>query len=199
MASVVKAPIDTLRCTEAMLRAVINELDKQELLEAETPGGKSKRRKHKRIALPNVTPVLLNVQRPGEGATSFLVAPRNMSSSGMSLLTGIFMHPGANCAVTLQSLNGEQIRIGAVIKRCRFVALRLHELGIRFNTDVDLAGFIVKPEDADTQWARVGAAPRATMAIKTGELMESLRNGAPKPEIEEIIRNLANQCRDWVA
>lgn len=182
-----------------MLRAVIDELEKQEAVEAGLPGTKRRVRKHRRVPYPTVTPVILDVQRPGEGITSFLVAPRNISSSGMSLLTGMFMHPGASCAVTLIGLDGTRIRIGAVIKRCRFVALRLHELGIRFNTDVDLTWFMAKPDDADSQWAKSSSTPRGAMAIKAGELMESLRGGAAKDRIEGIIRELFVQCRDWVA
>ncbi len=182
-----------------MLRAVIDELDRQEVLEAGAVGRKTKMRKHRRIPLPSVAPVVIEVQRPGEGVSSFLVAPRDMSSSGMSLLTGMFMHPGAACAVTLKGLDGTPVRIGAVIKRCRFVALRLHELGIRFNADVDLTRFIDNPGDADAQWAKSASTPQGAMAIKTGELMEALRSGAPKGHIEDIIRQLFIQCRDWVA
>lgn len=199
MPSTERKPIDTLRCTEAMLRAVIDELDRQESLDVRPPSGKAWTRRHKRIRYPSVAPMLLDVQRSGEGIVSYLVAPRDLSSSGMSLLTGMFIHPGTPCVVTLRSLNSEQLRIKAVIKRCRFVTLRLHELGIRFDSEVDLARFVVKPGDGDVQWVRSDESVKSKMAVRTGELMEALRNDAAKPKVEAIIRQLYIQCRDWDA
>lgn len=196
MPSAVRKPIDTLRCTEAMLRAVIDELDRQEAIEASS--GHARRRRHKRIAYPSVAPVLVEVQRPGEDVTSYLAAPRDISSSGMSLLIGMFLHPGAPCAVTLKTLHGEPIRIGSVIRRCRFVALKLHELGVRFNNELDINHYVAHAGIGDTKWAQSQSTPHAAMAIKTASLLEALRNGAPKLEIEELIRAVYVQCRDWV-
>jgi hypothetical protein len=178
-----------------MRRAVIDELDRQEAVEM---GPGQTRRRHRRIAYPSAAPVPLEVQRHGEGFAPFLAAPRDISSSGVSLLIGMFMHPGADCAVTLKTLEGEPVRLGAVIRRCRFVSLKLHELGVRFNKEIDLTRFVHKPEDGKVDWARALESPRAVIAIKASGLLEALRNGARKAEVQAAIKAMDAYCGAWV-
>jgi hypothetical protein len=179
-----------------MLRTVIDELDRQEAIDANS--NHRRRRRHRRIHYPSPAPVLLEVQRHGEGITSYLAAPRDISSSGISLLMGMFLHPGAPCAITLRTLDGRTVRVGSVIRRCRFVALKLHELGVRFNQEIDLGQFMEEPQDAEMDWAKNQTTPRAVMAIQTASLLEALRNNASKLEIEAAIRAIYVHCRDWL-
>ncbi len=70
-----------------------------------------------------------------------MVAPRNLSRTGVSLLHGKLIYPGTRCVVGLHSMDGQRVPIHGNIIWCRFVTGRVHEHGVKFTDQLDLKAF----------------------------------------------------------
>lgn len=137
---------DTLRLPDAAVRALLFRAQ----LEADGPAAAAGRRASTRYIPPKHHPVLLELERPGEGAVVFRAALRNVSQGGASVLVGLFIHPGTPCHLTLRTVDSENLCIAAAIRRCVHVTGRVHELGLKFTQPLDqrLLATIV-PDAAD--------------------------------------------------
>ncbi|MBI5863490.1 MAG: response regulator [Planctomycetes bacterium] len=72
-----------------------------------------------------------------------MIPTRNISRDGLSILTDHFVYPGTRCRVSLLSLHNHQHLVAAKVVRCRYLSgsTRLHEVGIRFDSPIDIALF----------------------------------------------------------
>ena len=115
-----------------------------EVLEIESPGASSgaNRRVDERFSAKSLGPVKIEVHCPPSLQT-LIVQPRDLSSSGASLLHLNFMHTGTTVVLILPRLDGLTHRCEGKVLRCRFVGGRVHELGVRFDKQIDPADFLV--------------------------------------------------------
>lgn len=67
---------------------------------------------------------------------------RNLSSGGLSLLHGGFMHKGAVCYVTLRGIDGKARTLHMQVVRCAHLHKNLHEVGLKFDATIDPREFI---------------------------------------------------------
>ncbi|MEM7229643.1 MAG: response regulator [Planctomycetota bacterium] len=65
--------------------------------------------------------------------SSFLVYGRNISSQGLSILHGGYVHPGTLCRIILPLVVGGGITVEGTIRHCRLVQDSCHEIGIEFD------------------------------------------------------------------
>ncbi len=89
------------------------------------------------------------------------VVSRNLSCSGLSFLNNGYLHVGTRCELQLITSENAWVDIRATVARCRLIAGRVHEVGLRFDQSVDdslfvsqtLAARILVVDDAEDQLA----------------------------------------------
>ncbi len=83
--------------------------------------------------------------QPGGSIVETRMACRNLSQQGIGLLHRAYVHIGTECLVTLpHPAKGDQDYRGRVV-RCLHVAGMVHEIGIRFESDIPLRD-IARPD-----------------------------------------------------
>ncbi len=87
----------------------------------------------------------LRLDHPGGTATTFRVACRNISCSGIGLLHRSFVHPGTRAHIRLPHQRKGFIDVPAIIVRCLHRAGVVHEIGMIFDKPIDMQEVI----DAD--------------------------------------------------
>lgn len=88
------------------------------------------------------TKVPLHVTHPGGSQASLILASRNISSSGISLLHSSFVHGGSSCEVQIPRAFGGALRVPGKVVRCRQLAGIVHEIGIVFDKPVSVREFV---------------------------------------------------------
>lgn len=125
---------NTLNLTAEQLGALMDELD-------EMSEGGSARRNHARLEFRKHA-IEVEVYQPSGGSVTFCVACRNLSRGGMSVVHSSYMHVGTKCRVKVHhKTEGEQWLRGEVAQ-CRHVTGRVHDVGIRFAKEIDVADYI---------------------------------------------------------
>ncbi len=147
--------LDILRMSDQDHDAIVSELDRSAVASA----GRDKRRS-KRLPYKNVKGLTLEVTHPGGSTVRFLVKPRNISRSGLSVLHGGFIHTNTPAVVPLRSLTGKPVLVSAKIVTCRHIRGRIHELGIAFEKPIELSQFVLdadmgEPGHDDEHWVPV--------------------------------------------
>lgn len=87
----------------------------------------------------------LTIKHPGGTEVNVRVAIRNISVGGISLLHSGYVHADSRCIVTLAALNGSEHALNARVAHCRHRGGVVHELGVAFDSPVELSEFL-KPE-----------------------------------------------------
>lgn len=132
-------PANTLRLEGAALTRM------QETLDANENSSQAKmmmvRREHRRWQFRS-SGTKVEVQHPDGQVVSIVLAARNLSAGGMSLLHSAFMHPGTKVTVHLRQHERGLVPLAAVVKRCRHVTGRLHEVGLKFEKPIDVTSFL---------------------------------------------------------
>lgn len=88
----------------------------------------------------------LKIRHPGGTETELIVAARNLSAQGMSLLHSSFVYPGSKCSIDLPRPRCGTICIQAKIAWCSHVRGVLHELGVVFDEIINVREFIERDE-----------------------------------------------------
>ena len=104
--------------------------------ERSVAGKSAEHRRHTRYEY-RAADIAMIVQHPGGGTGRFLVCTRNISSSGLSVIHGGYLHPGTECRLLLARADGSPMAISGEVMHCRHIGGHHHELGIRFLNEVD--------------------------------------------------------------
>lgn len=126
----------TLRIPQRELDAM---LDAAEQASAKRTG--SSKRQARRWKLRG-TGVVLTLQGHAGTQTHFLVAPRNLSSSGIGVVHGGFVHIGSRCVVSLRTKAGQTRSVEGRIVKCRLMRASLHDVGIAFTEPINPLDFV---------------------------------------------------------
>jgi DNA-binding response OmpR family regulator len=102
--------------------------------------------------------VVLTIQTQAGGHTHFLVAPRNLSSSGMGVIHGGFIHIGTRCIVSLRTRAGGSRSIPGKIVKCRLMRGNLHDIGVEFGSAINPMDFVAPGDDLAFNVERVDPA-----------------------------------------
>jgi hypothetical protein len=124
-------------------------LDDGELREVlqwvESAGGEGKGRHYRRSERVPLTirRALLQVERTDRpGVAAFIVAPIDLSDTGIGFLHGSFLYPGTRCAVSLKAEDGTLLTAAGKIVRCRMITGHVHDVGVRFETPQHISAFV---------------------------------------------------------
>lgn len=126
---------NSLGLNRAELDMLIDTLDREQ-----TSKG-SQRRESARIAFHEM-PLELIIIQPGGGQTNIRVASRNLSRSGMGFLHSAYLHVGTSIIVSLEHRQTGQVSIRAKVVRCRHVTRHIHEIGVKFDTIINLRDYV---------------------------------------------------------
>ena len=139
----------TLRMSPDEMSRVMSEMDRA----GATPPADVKRA-YRRWRLRGTVAVLSLFNDHGE-RSNFAVEPRDLSSTGMGMLHGTFLHPGTRCCVGLRRLDGSAASIRAEIVRCSLVKAGVYEVGLIFEDRVDPMSFVASDMEQTFQNERV--------------------------------------------
>jgi len=132
---------DTLRLKQGEAEAILNELHREP-----TAPLASSRRAARRWRLGYQKLVVTLVDRM-KTRTHHIAAPRTISVGGLGFLHGGFVHVGTPCSVTLRDLSGEARSIAGKVVRCSHITRNLHDIGVRFDHDINPADFIARGDE----------------------------------------------------
>ncbi len=134
--------MNTLRLPQADLEAILREEDTRGL-----PAAGESRRRSRRWSHMGVRGVLSVVQTNGTLA-HHVVATRNLSTGGIGLVHGGFLYPGTRCAVSLKTRAGESRSLEGTIVKCALMKGRLHDVGIRFDREINPLDYLDPRDEA---------------------------------------------------
>jgi len=129
-----KAAISGLNIDEAKLSSLLDLLDRKEALAPE-----SNRRTDERFLFRQT--VLVEVRRAEGSWSSFNMPTRNLSRTGICLLFPGYIHTGTKCRVQLMTTHNNWQTVEGAIRWCRYLQGRLHDVGIRFDQNIDITMF----------------------------------------------------------
>lgn len=135
-------PIDTLRIKSADRVRILEALDERAGFSPISEQNRVQRR-----FVYRADDVLLKVYGDGMDARRFSVCGRNISSGGMAFLHGGFLHSGTRMQVCLVRLDGKVSKVSGRVVRCRHVAGRIHEVGMIFDSKIEVDAY-ADPEKA---------------------------------------------------
>ncbi len=127
---------DTLRLGPRELKQLLESLD---ALPRKAPA--KSRRSTQRWGLTGRRCVL-TVQNEGDEVRHFAARARNLSSGGLAVLHGGYLHVGSGCIVTMSDLTGKTHQMQARVARCRHLQRHLHDLGLAFSEKINPRDFI---------------------------------------------------------
>lgn len=125
---------NTIRRSEQELRALLDELDRHDAASG------SAKRAHARVEFRRAF-VPIELTNADRQRIELVMACRNISSGGMSLLHSSFVYNGTRARVKLRhGLRGE-IYVSGEVVRCSHVRGHIHEVGLRFDEPVEVQAF----------------------------------------------------------
>lgn len=127
--------IDGTRLTDVERREVLGSLT------SAAPPKEGEKRQQTRYSYTTANvPVTIQHSRNGKDAC-FLMHGRNLSSGGISLLHGGFLHKGTTCRLVLIRNDGTaQVVLGNVVS-CRYITRNIHEVNIQFSAKIEVLQF----------------------------------------------------------
>ncbi|MCB9837807.1 MAG: PilZ domain-containing protein [Phycisphaeraceae bacterium] len=139
---------DTVRLSAAERRKLLDKMDRSSHSGAGADGDSAfeDRRAHRRHTY-RPPAVAIQVQHPGGGGARYLVGARNLSQQGVGLIHGGFLYDGAECTVVLETRKKQLLAFPGKIVTCRHVDGTIHELGVRFDREIDIETYfqLVEP------------------------------------------------------
>jgi CheY-like chemotaxis protein len=127
------------------LEVVLDQIDRP------GPGAAAKRRAYVRFEFRCLS-VRLDILQKDGSAPSVLVATRNLSAGGLSILHSAYAHQDAEVIIHLPDLTGQVVPLRGVVRMCRHVQGVIHEVGVQLAEQIDPRRFI-RLDDQDTRAA----------------------------------------------
>lgn len=129
---------DSLRLTQAEVEHLMSELNR-----ASAASPMVSRRTLKRWPMRFQRSVLTTTSKL-MGNMHGVAYPRNLAKRGAAVLSGAFVHPGTTCHLTLRSLDGKARSLAGVVRWCRHVKARAHDLGVEFGAPINPREFCIE-------------------------------------------------------
>ncbi len=129
--------VDTLHMSPKQRQAILQLLDQQ----AKADSGPDLRG-HPRVPYSKALKFLVEMHHPGGTVVTYLVEACNISQSGAGFLHGSYVHENSACQLMLPMLDGKWTKIAGTAVRCRWVAGKVHQVGVKFDEPIEVAQFI---------------------------------------------------------
>ncbi|MEQ8316862.1 MAG: PilZ domain-containing protein [Phycisphaerales bacterium] len=125
---------NTLNLSAEQLGMIMDDLD------AAGEGGRV-RRNHARLSF-RIPAIEVEVYQPSGGSVNFCVACRNLSRGGLSVVHSSYMHVGTRCRIKMTHNTDGPVWIKATVVQCRHVTGRVHDVGLKFDKEIDVNDFM---------------------------------------------------------
>lgn len=86
--------------------------------------------------------IAMFIESKGHNHRKVIIASRNLSQGGISILHSNFMYPGTKVTIDLVAIDQSITSLQGTIKRCQHCGGRVHEIGIQFEKDINLRNFL---------------------------------------------------------
>lgn len=86
--------------------------------------------------------IRVTLTQPSGAEVVLKMACRNISRGGVALLHNAYIHPGSVVMVALPRLASGAKEVTGVVKRCQHRRGIMHEIGVQFDTQVDIAEYL---------------------------------------------------------
>lgn len=139
--SVATESFDSLRLTDRQVRELLLTREKQRL----AMGGAPLRGLVGRF--PDGCRLSIEIGDASSGTQRHAVIGLTITETGVSIMTGRYIHDKSEVAVGLTTLEGEPVLLPGVVTHCRLVEGRVHEAGIRFREDIDPRDYVTKTRE----------------------------------------------------
>lgn len=106
--------------------------------------GGVERRQHTRMPLSEDFPLVVRFEQ-AEESPYFNVTPRDISGSGLGFFHVAYVHLDTIVQMIMKNRAGEAVCIKGTVSRCRHVSGRLHEVGVMFDTAIQVEVFVHTP------------------------------------------------------
>ncbi|NUQ53203.1 MAG: response regulator [Phycisphaerales bacterium] len=105
-------------------------------------GEPDKRRTFVRWPFRNAA-IACKLVHPGGNTVNLMVAARNLSCGGISVLHNAYVYTGSRCTVTLPHPKLGPTELAGTVKRCIHRRGTIHELGIQFDKEINAKEYFV--------------------------------------------------------
>lgn len=159
--------IDVLRLTTQQLEML------QEMLnQAEGERPSESKRKIDRYPASCFGPALLELKHPSGGEARFIIYPLDISTGGIAILHGSFIHPKSKVRIRLALPGGDKLPIEGLVSHCHYLRGKAHVVGVGFTRPI--------PEDMLKVW--IGGSGM-TMTVPSPTTAGRDSNSAPGPSV----------------
>lgn len=124
--------VTTVKLSEQELAAIATAMQRH---------GGVERRQHSRLPLSEQFPLVVRLGA-AEDAPYLNVTPRDISSSGLGFFHIAYVHPGTTVQMIMKNREAQAVCIKGAVARCRHVSGRLHEVGVNFDTAIQVEVFV---------------------------------------------------------
>lgn len=184
--------INTLRLSSEALRSLARVLKQRDALDELELKGRG-HRENQRFSIDPPKELTMDLQSDSLARNLYQVFARDLSSQGMSLLHGVFVAPNTRCLLTLRTLDKEPMQIPGLVRRCRLVGGRVHELGVKFEQPIDPRSFL------DLCEVEEGAAEKPELDLSAvGALATSIAAACNEKKPAKDILAMIDQARGMV-
>ena len=84
----------------------------------------------------------IHIESEGHNSRELVVASRNLSQGGVSVLHSNFMYTGTQLTIDLYNNRGNVVPRHGTITRCEHRGGRVHEIGIKFDDEINLRKYL---------------------------------------------------------
>ena len=127
--------MDTLRLSEQQIQEMLDEMESRGDAQADS------KRRSRRWSL-GVTKIVISVADGAANWMHHLAVARNLSSGGVAVMIGTYVHCGTACKVCIRDRDGGVVQIAGKVVRCGHVHGRVHDIGIAFDAEIRTSQFV---------------------------------------------------------
>ena len=142
--------LQTVHLSDAQLAEVLETAAQRDDVAEDEHGREEQRETAERLTFRH-RDIGLIVEHPGGGPASYYICTRNLTSEGLGVLHGAYLHVGTRCKVMLPTIWGGEEPIRGRVVRCRLLSGMIHEVGVRFDAPIDLWRFLDGEESGSAE------------------------------------------------
>lgn len=154
---------DLLKLTDSQFQALFA----ASTSDGDSAGGRAapgNARDHGRMRFTFGRSIPMTLQEPNGAVRNVRAYPIDISTTGMALFVGMFVHLKTRVCATLTFNDGERLIVNGTCANCRMIAGRAHRIGIQFVKPFDLS-LLLSPDLTASLAKEPGDAPVASSPV----------------------------------
>lgn len=177
--------IDTLRLSPEMCAELLREAKEKDARSSDRHD-----RLHSRFSYTAPQIFVLHVEASDQ-TRDYRVLGKNISQGGLAVFHGQVLYPNTRCKLTLRTTAGEAVPVAGVVVYCKHFRARIHEIGLRFDSPVDVTRFVT--ETPTTEAATEN--PQAEMISVARDLLALLQTDPAPGKIKPLLKKLEDMVQ----